>query len=68
MLFSYTDNVPEASGELHQWVRSGEICILENITGGLDKAAWAYGEMMRGNTSDKNMVAATDAVGGDFKI
>ena len=49
-------------------MRSGEIYILENITEGLDKAAWAYSEMMRGNTLDKNMVAATGADGGDFKI
>ncbi len=64
LLYSYMDKVPEASRELHHWVRSGEIYILENITEGLDKAGWAYSEMMRGNTVGKNMVAVADADGG----
>ena len=51
------DKVPAASAQLHEWVRSGEIHILENITEGLPNAGWAYSEMMRGATIGKNLVA-----------
>ena len=57
LLYTYMDKVPEASRQLHEWVRSGEIIILENITEGLPKAGWAYSEMMRGATIGKNLVA-----------
>ena len=49
--------MPAASQQLHEWVRSGEIKILENITEGLPNAGWAYSEMMRGATIGKNLVA-----------
>jgi NADPH-dependent curcumin reductase CurA len=51
------DKVPEASRQLHHWVRAGDIQILENITEGLASAGWAYSEMMRGATIGKNLVA-----------
>ena len=51
------DKVPAASTLLHDWVRSGELTILENITEGLDNAGLAYSEMMRGATVGKNLVA-----------
>jgi NADPH-dependent curcumin reductase CurA len=57
LLYTYMDKVPAASQQLHEWVRAGEITILENITEGLPKAGWAYSEMMRGATIGKNLVA-----------
>ena len=57
LLYTYMEQVPAASAQLHEWVRSGEITILENITEGLPKAGWAYSEMMRGATIGKNLVA-----------
>ena len=57
LLYTYMDSVPAASAQLHEWVRSGEIHILENITEGLPNAGWAYSEMMRGATMGKNLVA-----------
>ena len=57
LLYTYMDKVPAASAQLHEWVRSGEIQILENITEGLPNAGWAYSEMMRGATIGKNLVA-----------
>ena len=57
LLYTYMDKVPAASAQLHEWVRSGEIHILENITEGLPNAGWAYSEMMRGATIGKNLVA-----------
>ena len=57
LLYTYMDKVPAASAQLHEWVRSGEIHILENITEGLPSAGWAYSEMMRGATIGKNLVA-----------
>ena len=57
LLYTYMDKVPDAARQLHEWVRSGEITVLENITEGLPKAGWAYSEMMRGATIGKNLVA-----------
>ena len=57
LLYTYMDKVPEASRQLHEWVRAGDIHILENITEGLARAGWAYSEMMRGATIGKNLVA-----------
>ena len=57
LLYTYMDKVPAASSQLHEWVRAGEIKILENITQGLPQAGWAYSEMMRGATIGKNLVA-----------
>ena len=57
LLYTYMDKDPAASAQLHEWVRSGEIKILENITEGLPNAGWAYSEMMRGATIGKNLVA-----------
>jgi len=57
LLYTYMDKVPAASQQLHEWVRSGEIKILENITEGLPNAGWAYSQMMRGATIGKNLVA-----------
>ena len=57
LLYTYMDKVPAASKQLHEWVRSGDIKILENITEGLPNAGLAYSEMMRGVTIGKNLVA-----------
>ena len=57
LLYTYMDQVPAASAQLHEWVRAGKITVLENITEGLAKAGWAYSEMMRGATIGKNLVA-----------
>ena len=57
LLYTYMDKVPAASTQLHHWVRSGELTVLENITEGLDNAGIAYSEMMRGATVGKNLVA-----------
>ena len=57
LLYTYMDKVPAASQQLHEWVRAGEITVLENITEGLPNAGWAYSEMMRGATIGKNLVA-----------
>ena len=57
LLYTYMDKVPAASKQLHDWVRAGEITVLENITEGLPNAGWAYSEMMRGATIGKNLVA-----------
>ena len=63
LLYTYMDKVPAAAQQLHEWVRSGEIKILENITEGLSNAGWAYSEMMRGATIGKNLVAMDLAEG-----
>ena len=63
LLYTYMDKVPAAAQQLHDWVRSGEIKILENITEGLPNAGWAYSEMMRGATIGKNLVAMDLAEG-----
>ena len=57
LLYTYMDKVPAAAAQLHEWVRGGQIRILENITEGLPNAGWAYSEMMRGATIGKNLVA-----------
>jgi NADPH-dependent curcumin reductase CurA len=57
LLYTYMEQVPAASAQLHEWVRAGKITVLENITEGLPKAGWAYSEMMRGATIGKNLVA-----------
>jgi NADPH-dependent curcumin reductase CurA len=57
LLYTYMDKVPEASRQLHEWVRSGELKVVENITHGLGNAGWAYSQMMRGATIGKNLVA-----------
>lgn len=64
LLYTYMDKVPEASRQLHEWVRAGDLHILENITQGLARAGWAYSEMMRGATIGKNLVAM-DLEAGD---
>lgn len=56
LLYSHMDRVPEAAQQLHQWVRAGDIQILENITYGLANAGTAYSAMMQGSTIGKNLV------------
>ena len=56
LLYSHMDRVPEAAEQLHQWVRAGDITVLENITYGLANAGTAYSAMMQGSTIGKNLV------------
>ena len=56
LLHSHVDQLPAALDQLHAWVESGDIKVLENITEGLPNAGWAYSEMMKGATIGKNLV------------
>lgn len=56
LLYTYMDHVPEAMDQLHDWVASGDIKVLENITEGLPNAGRAYSDMMKGATIGKNLV------------
>ncbi|MEM9759137.1 MAG: NADP-dependent oxidoreductase [Pseudomonadota bacterium] len=56
LLPSHMELVPEAMQQLHSWLASGDIEVLENITEGLENTGMAYSEMMQGRTIGKNLV------------
>lgn len=57
LLYQHADSIPEAMRELHAWIGSGRMKVLENITHGIERAGEAYSRMMRGDTVGKNLVA-----------
>ncbi|MFU8765257.1 MAG: MDR family NADP-dependent oxidoreductase [Haliea sp.] len=56
LLYSHSDSIPGAMDDLHSWIASGEIKVLENITEGIANSGLAYSEMMKGRTIGKNLV------------
>ena len=46
-----------ALDELHHWIGTGQIRVLENVTCGIERTGEAYARMMSGETIGKNLVA-----------
>jgi NADPH-dependent curcumin reductase CurA len=58
---AYAQSVPKALEELHSWVRSGDLVVLENLTHGIDEAPAAFCRLMSGQTIGKTLVALDGA-------
>jgi len=56
LLFTYDSLRPAARAQLAQWVRAGQITVLEHITRGLANTPSAFCELMTGNTCGKALV------------
>jgi NADPH-dependent curcumin reductase CurA len=52
----FPDSIPKALEELHRWVRSGELQVLENVTHGLHHAPEAFCSLMGGSTVGKTLL------------
>jgi NADPH-dependent curcumin reductase CurA len=52
----YPDSIQKGLEELHGWVRSGELQVLENVTHGLHRAPEAFCELMAGSTIGKTLL------------
>ena len=57
LLPAYAQSVPKALEELHAWVRSGDLVVLENLSHGIDEAPAAFCRLMSGQTIGKTLVA-----------
>ena len=51
------DGIKKALVELHTWVRSGELVVLENVTHGIHQAPETFCRLMAGTTIGKTLVA-----------
>jgi NADPH-dependent curcumin reductase CurA len=56
MLFSYDVIRPAARTQLAEWVRSGQIVVVEHVTRGFANTPAAYCELMSGKTVGKALV------------
>ena len=56
LLFAYESLRPAARTQLAQWVRAGELTVLEDITRGLENTPDAFCKLMTGNTRGKALV------------
>jgi|TARA_B110000967_G_scaffold209940_1_gene268782 NADPH-dependent curcumin reductase CurA len=56
LLPTYQKKVPAAMARLEEWIRAGEITVIENITEGLVNTPKAFCELMSGNTVGKALV------------
>jgi NADPH-dependent curcumin reductase CurA len=56
LLPTYQDKVPAAMAQLEEWIRAGEITVLENITDGIVNTPKAFCELMSGKTVGKALV------------
>lgn len=52
----YPDGIKEALVELHTWVRSGELVVLENVTHGIHQAPETFCRLMAGTTVGKTLL------------
>ena len=52
----FPDSIPKGLEELHGWVRSGELQVLENVTHGLHRAPEAFCGLMAGSTVGKTLL------------
>jgi NADPH-dependent curcumin reductase CurA len=52
----FPDAIREGLEELHRWVRSGELEVLENVTHGLHRAPEAFCGLMGGSTIGKTLL------------
>ena len=52
----FPDSIPEALHELHGWVRSGDLQVLENVAHGLHRAPDAFCNLMAGSTVGKTLL------------
>jgi NADPH-dependent curcumin reductase CurA len=52
----YPEGIQEALVELHKWVRSGELVVLENVTRGIHRAPETFCRLMAGTTVGKTLV------------
>lgn len=57
LLPTYTASIPQALRELHDWVRSGDLVVLENVTHGIHRAPEAFCHLMAGSTIGKTLLA-----------
>jgi len=57
LLPAYAQSVPKALEELHAWVRSGDLVVLENLSHGIEEAPAAFCRLMSGQTIGKTLVA-----------
>lgn len=49
--------VARAMEDLHHWIETGELRVLENVTEGIERTGEAYARMMSGETIGKNLIA-----------
>jgi NADPH-dependent curcumin reductase CurA len=56
LLPTYAATIPNALEDLHRWVRSGELVVLENVSRGIDQAPDAFCRLMSGRTIGKTLV------------
>jgi len=56
LLPTYQDKVPAAMAQLEEWIRAGDITVLENITDGIVNTPKAFCELMSGKTVGKALV------------
>ena len=46
----------KAIDDLHDWVSSGDLVVLENVTRGIDNAGEAFSHLMAGSTVGKTLI------------
>lgn len=56
LLFTYDSLRPAARAQLAQWVRAGDLVVLEHVTRGLANAPSAFCQLMTGKTTGKALV------------
>ena len=56
LLFSYPEQALEAVEEIENWIRTGKLLVLENITRGIAGAPDAFSKLMGGKTIGKTLV------------
>lgn len=57
LLPTYAASIPKALEELHGWVRSGDLIVLENVSHGIHRAPQAFCHLMAGSTTGKTLLA-----------
>jgi NADPH-dependent curcumin reductase CurA len=60
LTYEHADRIPTAQAELTQWIRSGELKVLDNLHAGIENAPAAFIELMSGRTVGKTLVSLVE--------
>jgi len=60
LTYEHADRIPTAQAELTQWIRSGELKVLDNLHAGIESAPAAFIELMSGQTVGKTLVSLVE--------
>jgi len=60
LTYEHADRIPAAQAELTQWIRSGELKVLDNLHAGIENAPAAFIELMSGQTVGKTLVSLVE--------